>query len=77
MTSKLTVKDMLALEKHFKALMVQDIMGITATDARHTIVKWLREIGEPRLAESFEKDLIAYLDNPHYLKLEREYNVQA
>lgn len=60
------------LVRHFKELVEMDLNGITCSDARNTVTDWLREIGQPDVADDFSRMVYRYQDSPKIRKLEQE-----
>lgn len=69
----MTNQELNKLVKHFKELCLEDINGITSSDARRTVTQWLYDIGWEHDAKAFEKRIIEYQLSPGFLKAEREY----
>ena len=68
----MTKKQLNQLIKGFKELVEEDVVGITSTDARETITKWLMTIDEEQ-AMIFSHTIHQYQTSPKIRKMEKEY----
>jgi hypothetical protein len=69
----MTKQQLKQLIKEFKELVEEDVVGITSTDARETITKWLMTIDEEQ-AMIFSHTIHQYQTSPKILKMEQKYN---
>ena len=66
-------KDITVLIKHFKELARADVLGITVSDARHTVTNWLIDIGREDLAKQFENGVYKYQSSKELEKIWNDY----
>ena len=72
----MTSKEVNSLIKEFKQLVLADINGITVTDARNTVTKWLDNIGEYKASQHFEEGVYKYQSSKKVLKLEEQRDLE-
>lgn len=70
----MTDKQITKLIDEFKGLVEQDVVGITASDARNTITTWLREVATDKQARRFRERILEYQFSQKIQKLIKEQN---